>query len=64
MALRANRNITAKEFKRILVANGFEYVSTTGSHAKYRRGNKTVIVNKNLNCMVALRLCKENNLVF
>lgn len=63
MALRANRNITSKEFKRILVDNGFELVSQKGSHAKYKRDGKSVVVNKDLNCMVALRLCKENNLV-
>lgn len=60
---RLNQNITSREFRRILLNNGFDYISTNGSHSKYRRDGHIVVVNKNLNAVVAQRLIKENNLV-
>jgi predicted RNA binding protein YcfA (HicA-like mRNA interferase family) len=38
------RPIALKTVIRVLVNKGFELTSRRGSHAKYRRGSKTVIV--------------------
>lgn len=51
------------EFTKILLKNGFEFVSSKGSHKKYKRGNQTVVINQKINRMIAQRLIKENNLV-
>lgn len=52
-----------KEFTKILLKNGFEFVSQKGSHRKYKRGDQTVVISQNVNRMIAQRLIKENNLV-
>lgn len=64
MALGRTKEYSTHEFIRILLSNGFEYVSCKGDHKKFRRGNETVVVNKKLNKMVARRLLKEHNLNF
>lgn len=51
------------EFTKILLKNGFKFVSAKGSHKKYKRGNQTVVINQKINRMIAQRLIKENNLV-
>lgn len=51
------------EFTKILLKNGFKFVSSKGSHKKYKRGNQTVVINQKINRMIAQRLIKENNLV-
>ena len=35
---------SSKQIIKILVDNGFAFISQRGSHAKYRKGNRTVIV--------------------
>ena len=38
--------LTPKEMERLLKANGFEYVSSNGSHSKYRNpvtGKQTIV---------------------
>lgn len=64
MALGRTKEYSTQEFVRILLDNGFEYVSCKGDHKKFRRGNETVVVNKKLNRMVARRLLKTYNLKF
>jgi len=64
MALGRTKEYSTQEFVRILLDNGFEYVSCKGDHKKFRRGNETVVVNKKLNKMVARRLLKTHNLRF
>jgi len=64
MALGRTKEYSTQEFIRILLNNGFEYVSCKGDHKKFRRGNEIVVVNKKLNKMVARRLLKEYNLNF
>lgn len=55
---------TAREFKRLLIDNGYEHKRTTGDHLIYSNGTNTISFNvRNLNRMVARRLIKENNLV-
>jgi predicted RNA binding protein YcfA (HicA-like mRNA interferase family) len=36
--------LSSREIINILVRNGFVFISQKGSHAKYRRGENTVIV--------------------
>lgn len=64
MALGRTKEYSTQEFIRILLDNGFEYVSCKGDHKKFRRGDETVVVNKKLNRMVARRLLKTYNLRF
>lgn len=54
--------INAKEMKKILRKNGYEYVRAKGSHFIYCNGIYTISVNKDLNCMVAKRLIKQYHL--
>lgn len=54
--------VDAKEMKKILRANGYEYIRCKGSHFMYSNGTNTIAVNKDLNCMVARRLIKQYNL--
>lgn len=54
--------IDAREMKRILRANGYEYIRAKGSHFMYSNGIYTVAVNKDLNYMVARRLIKQYGL--
>lgn len=48
--------------KKILKANGYEYVRAKGSHFMYSNGQYTIAINKDLNCMVAKRLIKQYHL--
>ena len=54
--------IDAREMKKILRDNGYEYLRCKGSHFMYSNGRYTVAVNKDLNAMVAKRLIKQNHL--
>lgn len=55
--------IDAREMKKILRNNGYEYQRCRGSHFMYSNGKNTIVVNKDLNCMVAKRLIKQYNLI-
>lgn len=54
--------VDAKEMKKILRANGYDYIRCKSSHFIYSNGKNTIAVNKDLNCMVARRLIKQYNL--
>ena len=56
------KTYTSKEFIQILLNNNFEYISCKGSHKKFKRNKDTIIINKDLNKMVAHRLIKTYNL--
>ena len=58
-----SRTYTLKEFKRLLVDNGYQYKSCNGSHFKYVKGSDIISINKDVNKMVARRLIKEHNLI-
>lgn len=52
-----------REFIRLLNKNGYSRVHSTGSHLKYRKGERVLtITSKNLNNMIARRLIKEYQL--
>ena len=65
MAIGRTKQYNSKEFARILLDNGFEYVGCKGSHKHYRRDNELVILPvNNCNKMLSRRLLKEHNLKF
>ena len=37
-----NGTYSVREFKRLLIDNGFSYARQTGSHMIYKRGNETL----------------------
>ena len=64
MAIGKTKAYSTQEMVRILLDNGFEYVSCKGDHKKFRRGRETVVVNKDVNKMVCRRILKTYNLKF
>jgi predicted RNA binding protein YcfA (HicA-like mRNA interferase family) len=60
--MRRNNNIKFREVDRILKRNGFAYDKTRGSHFQYVRDGRRVVVTREINACVWLRLIKENNL--
>ena len=58
------KQFTHREFVRVVVANNFYYDRHNGDHAIYVNDNgKHISIPKNLECVIARRLIKENNLV-
>ena len=57
------RQYTSREFIKIVEFNGFYYNRCKGDHAIYVNDKgKHVSIPRNLECVIALRLIKENNL--
>ena len=57
------RQYTSREFIKIVEFNGFYYDRCKGDHAIYVNDKgKHVSIPRNLECVIALRLIKENNL--
>lgn len=57
------KQFTQREFIKICIANGFYYSRHNGDHAIYVNNKKRHIsIPLNLECVVARRLIKENNL--
>lgn len=57
------RQYTQKEFIRIVEKNGFYYDRHNGSHAIYVNDEgRHISIPHNLECVIAQRLIKENNL--
>ena len=58
------RQYTQREFIKIVVKNGFHYSRHNGDHAIYVNDKgKHISIPKNLECVIARRLIKENNLI-
>lgn len=58
------RQYTSREFIRIVKFNGFRYGRHSGDHAIYVNDKgRHISIPRNLECVIALRLIKENNLV-
>lgn len=54
---------TQKKFIKILIKNGFYYSRHNGDHAIYvNNEGRHISVPKNLKCVIARRLIKENDL--
>lgn len=57
------KQYTLREFIRILEFNNFYYNRHKGDHAIYvNKEGKHISIPKNLKCVIALRLIKENKL--
>ena len=57
------RQYTQREFIKICKANGFYYSRHNGDHAIYVNDKgRHISIPKNLECVIALRLIRENNL--
>ena len=58
------RQYTSRECIKIVEFNGFHYNRHNGDHAIYVNDKgRHVSIPKNLECVIALRLIKENNLI-
>lgn len=58
------RQYTLREFIKIVEFNGFYYNRCKGDHAIYiNNKGRHISIPRNLECVIALRLIKENNLV-
>ena len=58
------RQYTSREFIKIAKANGFTYKRHNGDHAIYVNDKgRHISIPKNLECVIARRLIKENNLI-
>lgn len=57
------RQYTSREFIKIVEFNGFYYDRHNGGHAIYVNDKgRHISIPKNLECVIARRLIKENNL--
>lgn len=56
------RQYTQKEFIKVVKKNGFRYERHSGSHAIYSRNGSHISIPHKLECVIARRLIKENNL--
>ena len=58
------KQYTSREFVKIVEFNGFYYRRHNGDHAIYVNDKgRHISIPKNLECVIARRLIKENNLV-
>ena len=58
------KQFTSREFIKIVKLNGFYYNRSNGDHAIYVNSNgRHISIPKNLECVIARRLIKENNLI-
>ena len=58
------RQYTSREFIKIVEFNGFYYRRHNGDHAIYVNDKgRHISIPKNLECVIARRLIKENNLI-
>lgn len=57
------KQYTRKEFVKLLNNNGFRYTRCNGSHSIYTNSSgKHISIPYRLECVIARRLIKENNL--
>ena len=57
------KQYTQREFIKLVVSNGFYYDRHNGDHAIYLNNEgRHISIPKNLECVIARRLIKENNL--
>lgn len=57
------RQYTQREFIKIVKKNGFHFERHSGDHAiYYNNDGRHISIPRNLKCVIAQRLIKENNL--
>ena len=64
MAIGKTKDYNTKEFVRLLMDNGFEFVRQKGDHYIYKRGIDTITATKKPNKMMIRRMIKTYNLKF
>lgn len=65
MAIGKTKDYKSEEFKRVLIANGFELDRSHGGHLIYKRNNDTIVITKNkINKMICRRMIKTYGLKF
>lgn len=52
----------SREAKQVIIRNGYIYDHTRGDHAYYKKGNRKIVIARNLNRMIWERLVKEYEL--
>lgn len=57
------KQYTQREFIRIVQKNGYLYSRHSGDHAIYVKDGKHISIPQNLECVIARRLIRENNLI-
>ena len=58
------KQYTHKEFIKLAIKNGYTLDRVKGSHSIYiNSAGNHISIPKNLECVIALRLIKENNLI-
>lgn len=56
------KQYTQREFIRIVKSNGFSYNRHNGDHAIYVKDGRHISIPQKLECVIARRLIRENNL--
>lgn len=56
------KQYTQREFIRVVKRNGYTYNRHNGDHAIYVKDGRHISIPQKLECVIALRLIKENNL--
>lgn len=56
------KQYTQREFIRVVRKNGYSYSRHSGDHAIYVRDGRHISIPQKLECVIARRLIKENNL--
>lgn len=56
------KQYTQREFIRVVQKNGFSYARHNGDHAIYVKDGRHISIPQKLECVIARRLIKENNL--
>lgn len=56
------KQYTQREFIRVVQKNGYLYSRHSGDHAIYVKDSRHISIPQKLECVIARRLIKENNL--
>lgn len=64
MAIGKTKTYSTQELGRVLMDNGFKLVRHKGDHRIWKRNDEMIVLNRNINKMVARRVIKEHHLKF
>ena len=62
MSIGKTKSYNKREFNNMLINNGFTLSRIRGSHYVFKRGNESIVINKDPNYIVVRRLIKKYNL--
>lgn len=57
------KQYTQREFIRVVQKNGYSYNRHSGDHAIYVKDGRHISIPQKLECVIARRLIRENNLI-